>query len=94
MNNVILHCVFCSFHKDVIAEQRTEVFAGLETFSQTIDGVLGLDFGVNRDFEKILRFFWLLCYPVCQPARIRGICGSSNASKIGCPALYTVLRCR
>ena len=54
MNNVILHCLFCSFHKDVIAEQRNEVFAGLETFSQTIDGVLGLDFGVNRDIEKIL----------------------------------------
>ena len=52
MSNVILHCVFCNFRKDATAEQRTEVFAALEAFSQTIDGVLGFDFGENRDFEN------------------------------------------
>ena len=50
MSNAILHCVFCNFRKDVTAEQRTEVFAALEAFSQKIDGVLGFDFGENRDF--------------------------------------------
>ena len=50
MSNAILHCVFCNFRKDGTAEQRTEVFAALEAFSQRIDGVLGFDFGENRDF--------------------------------------------
>tara|TARA_B110000908_G_scaffold85703_1_gene102421 strand:+ start:484 stop:702 length:219 start_codon:yes stop_codon:yes gene_type:complete len=42
MNNVILHCVFCSFHKDVIAEQRTEVFAGLRPLAKQLMASLGL----------------------------------------------------
>jgi hypothetical protein len=50
VSNAVLHCVFCNFRKDVTAEQRTEVFAALEAFSQTIDGVLRFDFGENRDF--------------------------------------------
>ena len=42
MNNVILHCVFCSFHKDVIAEQRNEVFAGLRPLAKQLMASLGL----------------------------------------------------
>jgi len=49
---MILHCVFCSFRTDVTLDQRAEILGELSDFSLTLEGVLGFDFGPNRDFEK------------------------------------------
>ncbi len=49
---MILHCVFCSFRPDVAATQSEAVLRELSDFSLSLDGVLGFDFGPNRDFEK------------------------------------------
>lgn len=48
---MILHCVFCSFRDEVSSKQRINIFQELATFSQSLTGVLGFDFGPNRDFE-------------------------------------------
>lgn len=49
---MIIHCVFCNFKSDVTAEARLDVLQKLADFSQTLDGVLGFEFGPNRDFEQ------------------------------------------
>jgi hypothetical protein len=49
---IIVHCVFCSFRKDVSPVDRTRILQELCDFSATLTGVLSFDFGPNRDFEK------------------------------------------
>ncbi len=48
---MILHCVFCDFQPDAGQAARHAVLSELATFGQTLDGVLGFDFGPNADFE-------------------------------------------
>lgn len=49
---MILHCVFCNFQSDASQADRTAILAELAAFSQSLDGVLGFDFGANHDFEN------------------------------------------
>lgn len=49
---MILHCVFCNFRADAPVAQREQVLQDLAALSRSLDGVLGFDFGPNRDFEK------------------------------------------
>ncbi|WP_354062293.1 Dabb family protein [Devosia sp. 2618] len=44
---MIRHCVFVKFRTDVTADQRTEIYAGLNALVGQIDGLLSADFGPN-----------------------------------------------
>ncbi|MET3925783.1 hypothetical protein ABIE28_001892 [Devosia sp. 2618] len=47
MRPMIRHCVFVKFRTDVTADQRTEIYAGLNALVGQIDGLLSADFGPN-----------------------------------------------
>ncbi|WP_371171420.1 Dabb family protein [Aliiroseovarius sp. 2305UL8-7] len=54
---MILHSVYCDFRADAADAQRNDVLEALAQFSEALEGVLGFDFGPNRDFEgKSARF--------------------------------------
>lgn len=49
---MILHCVFCDFHSDSTLSAQQNVLSRLADFSRTLEGVMGFDHGINRDFEN------------------------------------------
>ena len=44
---MIRHCVFVKFRADVTADEKAEIYAGLNALVGQIDGLLSADFGPN-----------------------------------------------
>jgi len=44
---MIRHCVFVKFRTDVTADEKAEIYAGLNALVGQIDGLLSADFGPN-----------------------------------------------
>ena len=48
---MIRHCVFVKFRADVTADEKAEIYAGLNALVGQIDGLLTADFGPNTSPE-------------------------------------------
>jgi hypothetical protein len=54
---MIRHCVFVKFRSGVSADERAEIYAGLNALVGQVDGLLGADFGPNISPEGLAQGF-------------------------------------
>ena len=54
---MIRHCVFVKFRSGVSADERAEIYAGLNALVGQIDGLLSADFGPNVSPEGLAQGF-------------------------------------
>jgi hypothetical protein len=54
---MIRHCVFVKFRPEISADQRAEIYAGLNALVGQIDGLLSAQFGANVSPEGLSQGF-------------------------------------
>ena len=54
---MIRHCVFVSFRPEISADERAEIYAGLNALVGQIDGLLTAHFGANVSPEGLAQGF-------------------------------------